>query len=53
MSKRKNILDYYKHVVDFYWDFVWRHILCETYIFYLDYISVKADRAPSIENYYI
>ena len=53
MCKRKNILDYYKHIVDFYLDFVWRHILCETYILYVDYVSVKVDRALSIESYYI
>ena len=52
MCKRKNILDY-KHVVDFYLDFVWRHILYETYILYVDYIGVKVDRAMLIENYYI
>ena len=52
MYKRKNILDYYKHV-DFYLDFVWRHVLCETYILYMDYISVKVDRTSLIENYFI
>ena len=39
MCKRKNILNYYKHVVDFYLDFVWRHVLVR-HTFYMWITSV-------------